>query len=233
MSAILNDAVRKEFLSSVGVLGDGESMVVDVRGLTKFSFVPGSALRAVGTLAVSATAEKFKTTTTATFVIAGATLTKAATDLLVFSGSYTINTAAAVGDFWGAFLVQVNAAGTISTKAVSTDQAYTTEALAIAALPSVDSGNAVLGYITVQANSDVDWEANTDDLTAASDCQAVNFVDAGATVSYSAVDSLTATAHIGTAATGATLGTMVTVAAAWPFYLVSVAGLAGARVAVL
>lgn len=233
MSQLQTDAVQKVYLNSVAVLGDGESTVLDCRGMSKFVFVPGAYVRGIGTLAVSATAEKFKTTTTATFVIAGATLTKAATDLLVFSAADTINVGTAVGDYWGAWLVQINAAGTISTKSVSADQAYASEVLAIAALPDPDSGNVALGYITVQANTDSSWTANTDDLTAASDCQDVNFVDTSCTVSYSAVDSESATAHIGTATTANTLGTPVSVDVAWPFYLVSVSGLAGARVAIV
>lgn len=130
-----------------------------------------------GTLTISATAEKFKTTSTAVYTIAGVTYTKAATDNLVFSAADTINTGAALGDFWGVWLVQINAAGTVSTKSPSADQVYASEAAAIAALPSPDSGKVGLGYITVEALTDADWVATTDDLTAASDAQAANFYD--------------------------------------------------------
>lgn len=147
-----------------------------ITGYFKKNDASANKLEAIGTLAISATAEKFKTTTTAAFHIGGARVTKAATDNLVFSDAYTVNDGAS-GDKWGAFLVQINAAGTISTKAVAADQAYTSEALAIAALPSVDSDNVFLGYITVESVTDTTWTANTDDLTAASDCQSANFYD--------------------------------------------------------
>lgn len=133
----------------------------------------------IGTLVISAAPEKFKTTTTAIFTIAGLPYTKTATDNLVFSAANTINTGAAAGDYWGAWLVQINAAGAISTKPAGglADQVYASEAAAIAALPAVDASNVQLGYITVEANNGADWVANTDDLTAASDCQAANFYD--------------------------------------------------------
>ena len=132
---------------------------------------------AIGTLAISATAEKFKTTTTAIYRIGGTHYTKAATDNLAFSAAYTVNTGAAAGQFWGAFLVQINAAGTVSTKAVAADQVYASEAAAIAALPAADASNVRIGYITVQTKDTDAWVANTDDLTAGSDCAAANFYD--------------------------------------------------------
>lgn len=131
----------------------------------------------ISTLLISAVPEKFKTTTTAIYTIAGLPYTKIATDNLVFSAADTINTGAAAGDYWGIWLVQIDAAGTISTKSPAADQVYANEAAAIAALPAVDANNIQLGYITVEANNGTDWVANTDDLTAASDCQAANFYD--------------------------------------------------------
>lgn len=135
-------------------------------------------LLTIGTLAISGVAaEKFKTTTTTNYTIGGIAYVKAATDNLVFSAADTINVGAAVGDFWGGWIVQIDAAGTVTTKSVGADQVYASEAAAIAALPAVDAGNVQVGYITVQANSDVAWTANTDDMTPASDCQAANFYD--------------------------------------------------------
>lgn len=130
-----------------------------------------------GTLAISGTPEDFKTTTTLIHVFSGIQYTKAAEDNLSFSSAYTINTASGAGDFWGAFLIQSTSAGTISTKAVSADQTYADEATAIANLPDADADNNAIGYITVEANNGADWVANTDDMTAASDCQAANFYD--------------------------------------------------------
>ena len=74
-------------------------------------------------------------------------------------------------------LVQINAAGTISTKVPASPQAYNSAPLALAALPSADAGNIALGYIAI-ANNAGDWTANTDDLTDGSDLTTATFVDA-------------------------------------------------------
>lgn len=225
-------AAAEAYRIPVVTLLDGQAKTFDMRGLSKLVLIPGAIVRAIGTLAVSGVAaEFFKTTTTAIVVIDGEEVSKVATDGLDFSDDYTINFAAALGDYWGAFLVQLGADGAITTKAVSADQVYATEALAIAALPAADAGKRAIGYIAVEAKTDTAWTANTDDMTAASDCQAVNFYDVGCTASYSIVDSVSAVAHLGTPTTAATLLTAVSVAAAWPFYRVSAAGLAGCRVA--
>jgi hypothetical protein len=121
---------------------------------------------AIATITVSAgDATDFKTTTTAIYRIAGTHYTKAATDTLSFSAADTINTAAGAGTLWGIWLVQINAAGTVSTKPGAVDMTYANEAAAIAALPAVDADNIQLGYITVQALEATDWVANTDNLT--------------------------------------------------------------------
>lgn len=132
----------------------------------------------IGTLAIDATPEKFKTTTVLYWRRKGIQFTKAATNALVFSAAYTINTAAAAGIKWGVFLVQIDDTGTVTTKAPASNQTYTSEALAIAALPAVDTGNTAIGYITVAALTGADWVATTDDLTPASDCEDANFYDA-------------------------------------------------------
>lgn len=130
-----------------------------------------------GTLAIDAVPEKFKTTTVLYWRRNGIQFTKAATTALVFSAAYTINTAAASGIKYGVFLVQVTDAGVISTKAPASDQSYASAALAIAALPAVDTGNTRIGYIVVGAKTGASWTATTDDMTAASDCSSVSFVN--------------------------------------------------------
>lgn len=143
--------------------------------------IPGSTtgLLVSGGLAISGVAaEKFKTTATIYYSLGAGIFSKAATDNIVFSAAYTVNNAAA-GQKWGAFLVQINAAGTFSTKAVSADQAYASEALAIAALPVPDAGNIAVGYITVQSNNNDAWIAITDDLTDASDMANSTFYNSG------------------------------------------------------
>jgi hypothetical protein len=125
-----------------------------------------------GDLAISAvSALKFKTTATATFYISETQYTKAATDNLTFTAAHTVTQ----GQLWGAIAIQINAAGTVSTKVVSDPQAYATEAAAIAALPSADASNVLLGYITIQSLVGADWDANTHNMTPAGECDDSNF----------------------------------------------------------
>ena len=91
------------------------------------------------TLAIGTITERFATTTTGTYKIAGTSYSKVAEDDVLFSDTSTINLAAAAGtNHWGTFLVQINAAGTLSTKPGTftggTDQDYASEAAAIVEL---------------------------------------------------------------------------------------------------
>jgi len=127
-------------------------------------------------------------TTAFQYRIDGVTYAKAAVTAGTALGiTDTINTGTATGSFWGGFAAQINAAGTISFKAAATDQVETTEGAArVEAMDiAADAGNLIIGLFTVQANADSAWVAGTDDLTAASDCQAVNY--------YSVASSLTLT----------------------------------------
>ena len=130
-------------------------------------------LRAIATLAISATAAKFKTTTVAAYKIAGVDYTKAATDLLVFSAAHVVTATK-----FGISLVQINAAGVISTKEPLATQAYADAPTALAALPAPDAGNIELGYITIAAGV-ADFTMNTTALTGVS-----GFVDATPAVTH-------------------------------------------------
>lgn len=139
--------------------------------------IPGSpvglnSLLQIGTLVIDAVAEKFKTTTIAVYTVAGQLKTKAATTALVFTAGHVVTASK-----FGIILVQINAAGTISTKVPGATQAYNSAPLALAALPAPDAGNVALGYIAI-ANNAGDWTANTDDLTDGSDLTTATFVDA-------------------------------------------------------
>jgi hypothetical protein len=135
-----------------------------------------------GNLAIDAVPEKFKTTQTAVYVLGGVSYTKAATTALVFSAAHVV-----AATKYGIVLVQINAAGTVTTKVPAatptTPMTYADAATALAALPAPDTGNVALGYITLN-NSASDgsstgaWVANTDDLTNTSDITAAAFVDA-------------------------------------------------------
>lgn len=124
------------------------------------------------TVTLSANAEEFSNTAFKYFI--DASYEKAAASN-TFSSADTINTGASAGYYWGVWLVQINASGTISTKPGGglSDQVYTSELNAINALPEADANNWPVGYITVESNSGVSWTANTDDLV--SDANTVNF----------------------------------------------------------
>jgi hypothetical protein len=108
-----------------------------------------------------------------------------------FSAADTINTGAAGGVFWGVWLVQIDIAGTISTKPGGglSDQVYASEVLAIAALPAATAANAAIGYVTIAATAGADWVAITDDITDGSDNTSVDFYNTAATVPTSVSSS--------------------------------------------
>lgn len=88
---------------------------------------------------------------------------------IAFSAAHPVT-----ADKWGAILIQINAAGTISTKisgaTQTTTQTYTNSASARAALPSPDAGNVAIGVLVVEAKN-ATWTANTDDIVAGSDLE--------------------------------------------------------------
>lgn len=134
------------------------------------------------TLAVDAVPEKYKTTTVGRLLHNGAWIEKAVVTAQVFSAAYTVNVAA-VGQKWGAIIVYFAVAdGTYSTGTITADQAYASEANAIAAAATkaIPAGKVVAGLITVQSKNNLAWTATTDDMTAASDLAAVNFYATGA-----------------------------------------------------
>lgn len=155
-----------------GILAPNGGFAVGTDGTLVQATPSPESLLAIGTLAIDATAEKFKTTTTATFTVGGWQTTKAAQTAVLFTAAHTVT-----ASLFGVVLVQVNAAGTISTKVPSATQAYASAAAAFAALPAPDAGNVALGYIAI-ANNAGDWVANTDDLTNGSDLTTATFVDA-------------------------------------------------------
>lgn len=171
-------------LGGFGATSQFNAVVDDLETLrAAVSAALGNGVQAIATLAISAVAEDFKTTSTAYYTIAGVQYSKDATDNLAFSAADTINVGAAAGDYFGSWLVQIDDAGTISTKPAGglSDQVYASAALAEAALPSPDAGNVQLGYITIGASTDSAWTANTSDMTPASDCASATFNDVSLT----------------------------------------------------
>jgi hypothetical protein len=125
-----------------------------------------------GNLAIDAVPEKFKTSQVLAYFLNGVLRTKAATTALVFTAAHTITAAK-----FGCILIQIDAAGNISTKVVASPQAYDNAPAALAALPAADAGKIAIGHIAIENNAG-DWVANTDDLTNGSDLTTAAFVDA-------------------------------------------------------
>jgi hypothetical protein len=127
-------------------------------------------LLADGTLTISGeSALKFKTTTTAIWTVGGVAKAKVATDELTFTAADTINVGAETNTFYGAWLIEVNASGTVATKPAGglEDQVYEASATAIAALPAPTAGSVALGYVVIEleATAGETFTANTDALT--------------------------------------------------------------------
>jgi hypothetical protein len=147
-------------------------------------------VRQDGNLAISAVAaEKFKPTQTLKYQISGVDYEKAATDNLTFSAAHAV-----AANKFGIILVQINAAGAISTKVPGATQNYDDAPTALAALPAADAGKIAIGRIAIAAGG-AQWDANTDDMTNGSDLTTATFTDAATSVEHDWVantDSLSA-----------------------------------------
>lgn len=131
---------------------------------------------AVG-LAIDAVDQKFQVSQFY-YDVNGTPFKKAAATAIVFSAAYTVNNAAAAPQVWGAFLVQIDNAGAVTTLAHAADQTYASEATAIANLPAAATNKVAIGYITVKSKASTKWTANTDGLDSGAEADTVNFYDA-------------------------------------------------------
>lgn len=108
----------------------------------------------------------------------GVLFEKAAATAITFSAAHVVTALK-----YGIILLQVTDAGVFSTKVPAatptTAMAYASGALATAALPAPDAGNIAVASILIQAGA-ADWDANTDDLTPASDLVAVTYTSVAA-----------------------------------------------------
>lgn len=176
------DSVRRTVLAYLSDDANGDSLIATVPsgGLaigTDGVLIPvtpalQNAIIQDGNLAIHSTPEQFKTAQTAIYFLNGVSATKSATNALTFTAAHVVSATK-----FGVVLVQINAAGTISTKVPGATQAYNSAPLALAALPSADAGNVALGYIAIAAGAGA-WTANTDDMTNGSDLTTASFVDA-------------------------------------------------------
>jgi hypothetical protein len=136
-------------------------------------YVPVGTTVAAVTLEIAATTDRFKigaaviglSSTLDTNTGLATIVHKAITDNLEFSSAYTVNAGLATGRFWGAFRIQMNSAGTVSTRAYAADQVFVTETEATTNCPAAAAGMINLGTITVRSATDVIFTANTTALT--------------------------------------------------------------------
>lgn len=103
------------------------------------------------------------------YAINGVVYWKAEETAIAFSAAHVVSI-----DKWGVVQVRINTAGTVSTHvgevAETTAMAYTNSAAARAAAPAVAAGYCQVGIIVIEAGAAA-WDANTDDLIAASDLE--------------------------------------------------------------
>jgi hypothetical protein len=108
-------------------------------------------LRKTAALAIDATPEDFQISAFS-YSIDGAEYVKAAATGISFTAAHIVEQ----GKF-GAILVEIDTAGTVTTKIGEATQTtlmgYDTSALAVAALPSETAGKRAIGYIVIEANS--------------------------------------------------------------------------------
>jgi len=129
-------------------------------------------IKNVGGLAIDgADATQFETANTIYFQIAGIPYSQAANTGQAFTAAHVVTAL-----LYGVILIQMDAAGTMTSKVPAATQAYTSAALALAALPAPDASNVAVGYIAIHADAG-DWTANTDDMTDGSDLTTATFND--------------------------------------------------------
>lgn len=92
---------------------------------------------------------------------AGVFVNVAATAAQAFSDAFTV-----VDGGWGVVLVQIDGAQAITTKVPQLSMGFATEADALNACPVPDSGNGVVGILTIEA-SGADFDATVDNTSTA------------------------------------------------------------------
>jgi hypothetical protein len=130
-----------------------------------------------GGLAIDTDASEFKTESTIYYTVNGIQYSKVASTGLTFTAANTINVAQSTNSaFYGSWLIEMNAAGTVATKPAGglTNQVYTTAAASLAALPAPTAANVAIGTVTIKADAGDAFVANTTDMTTNS----TTFVDA-------------------------------------------------------
>ncbi len=121
-----------------------------------------------GGLAIDTDTNAFKTVSTVYYTVSGIQYSKTATTGLVFSAANTINVAESTNSaFYGAWLIEINAAGAVATKPAGglTNQVYTTAAAALADLPAPTASKVALGNVVVSVAAGEVFTATTSGMS--------------------------------------------------------------------
>jgi hypothetical protein len=127
----------------------------------EYQVIPSTGLTSSPTLAIGGTTTAVASAAF-TYNIAGSSYNK---------GAVAAGTALAAGtvpqNTWGLYLFSINAAGTIAvTAAAGNGTGYSTEALAIAAMPATPANSVAMGYVTVMNTASGGFVAGTTALSA-------------------------------------------------------------------
>ena len=166
-------AIRKVTASSANAAKN--SFLFQLAGIVNqlVEYVSGDGMLTTAGLDVDSTPEDVETNNAIFYRIGGEVYTAAANGGFSFTAAHVVT-----AEKFGAILVQIDAAGSFSTKVgeatQTTAMAYDTADEAVAALPAPDEGNVAVGHIVIEADSG-NWVGNTDSMT--DDLEAATFVD--------------------------------------------------------
>ena len=139
-------------------LSDGQCMVTEISEVRTGEVLIGKHLPLIGTTDT----QLANTRCVGYFDGAGATAIEIAATAAGTAFTATTHDVA-TGSKWGGFLLSIQTGGTITITPTAALN-YSTEALAIAAKPSVPANEIELGFVTIQSTSGAIWNATTDAL---------------------------------------------------------------------
>lgn len=158
-------------LLDVGIYAEAVAGTVSIQGylMNQTELVSGAAL------AIHSTPTQFAVGAFRARV-GGIFVEKAAATGITFSAAHTVT-----ADLHGCITVQMNNAGTISTKVPAATQGYASAQLALDAKVAADSDKVEIGHILI-ANNAGDWVANTDNMTNGGNVTTATFTSRAVTV---------------------------------------------------
>lgn len=133
---------------------------------------PDNSVVKAGALTVHSTPEQLALALSRYLVSGGQFVEKAATAAITFTAAHVVS-----ANCFGVITVQIDNAGTLSTlvpgATQTTPMAYASANEALAAMVPAAAGKLKIAHILIDAKTASAWTANTDDMTAASDLDAI------------------------------------------------------------